>query len=156
MSLVKLCGKEDLARLTTGDIVKFGFYEEKCLVHNYIGITPEELFLIGRFPDTGIPGGMGIVFEKKDNLRVDTGRLNLDISNSPRFSESEMQQLIDKGYSSEQIGQMMIDMLPRTVDNIFHYGLTLIVKDAKDPRDKEYENPVKFEEFDTILRNAGM
>lgn len=125
-----LRSKRDLVRLVAGDKVAFGVWEEVSMVHNYPGIKSGELFLVSRLEMSGVPEGIGIIFERIDNLRVRKGYVSI------------------KGLRSGD--------LPKTPDGCFNYGISIIVSKAKDERTKKFENPERYKEFNELLNRGGL
>jgi len=155
MELIKLADKSDLVKLVAGNIVGFGLRKEACLVYPYEGLSPSELFLIGRFPRTRFGGFIGVVFDDRDNLLVRDGFVELDHSTTPRFSDGYFKEL-EKTHSREQIGEMQKALNVWTRDGFFHYGFNFVAERVDDDFSKRYLNPVKFREFDDALKRVGM
>jgi hypothetical protein len=130
LQIKKLSCKRDLARLVAGDVVLFGVWEEPALCYDYPGLKKEELFLISRLEVTGIPGGIGVIFDNIDNLNVRGGYL---IRENLRTGD-----------------------LPKTRDGLFHYGARMIAPRETAEGTKEFENPEIYYLFDKALNEAGL
>ncbi len=123
----KLNSKEDLIKLVAGNIVEFSIWSEKSLVYNYHDLKKGELFLISRLEMTGVPGGIGAIFE------------NIDVR--------------ERYFSIENL---RTGNLPKTQDGLFHYGVNIIVPRAEEGENKKFENPEMYNLFDKALKEAGL
>jgi len=126
----KILNKEDLTKLVTNDIVEFGVWREKSLVYDYPDLKKDELFLISRLEMTGIPGGIGMIFENIDNLNVRNGYLIIE--------------------------NLRTGDLPKTQDGLFHYGVKMIAPRETAEGTKEFENPEIHDLFDKALNEVGL
>jgi len=134
IAIKKLRRIKDLGKLVAGDIIGFGLWGEECLVYDYPDTRPDEIFLIGRLEKTCPAGFIGAIYGHTDNFTVKEGFLEIN-QEGIQFSN-------EKG--------------AKTPDGRFHYGVNLIVREAEDPRDKQYEHPEEFDKFDRALREAGI